>query len=237
VKLFFHPKERQRKKHIKLVKRKLIERKKEKISKIMLSNMNQQSLDGLNGSIHMSNNFFNSHSHSTKKETTKEFSIYRPDVDFSLNYEPIGETTKTTRLVNDAKESSSTTTTLSSSNNGENGRTAVIANKTLEKQQQHWEDPIILHNYSKVPESLKRDMSSDKNNNKNIDKSDEGTLDTLNGSDQDDGIRDDNNNPSNNKIDEKKPEHHIRRPMNAFLIFCKRHRALVREKYPNLENR
>lgn len=33
------------------------------------------------------------------------------------------------------------------------------------------------------------------------------------------------------------PEHHARRPMNAFLIFCKRHRAIVREKYPNLENR
>lgn len=33
------------------------------------------------------------------------------------------------------------------------------------------------------------------------------------------------------------PEHHARRPMNAFLIFCKRHRGIVREKYPNLENR
>lgn len=29
----------------------------------------------------------------------------------------------------------------------------------------------------------------------------------------------------------------VRRPMNAFLIFCKRHRSLVREKYPHLENR
>jgi hypothetical protein len=33
------------------------------------------------------------------------------------------------------------------------------------------------------------------------------------------------------------PDHHARRPMNAFLIFCKRHRPIVREKYPNLENR
>lgn len=33
------------------------------------------------------------------------------------------------------------------------------------------------------------------------------------------------------------PSHHARRPMNAFLIFCKRHRAVVRKKYPNLENR
>lgn len=39
------------------------------------------------------------------------------------------------------------------------------------------------------------------------------------------------------QVDEKAPDHHARRPMNAFLIFCKRHRAIVREKYPNLENR
>lgn len=41
------------------------------------------------------------------------------------------------------------------------------------------------------------------------------------------------------KSDEEKPmpDHHARRPMNAFLIFCKRHRAIVRERYPNLENR
>ena len=28
-----------------------------------------------------------------------------------------------------------------------------------------------------------------------------------------------------------------RRPMNAFLLFCKRHRAIVKEKHPHLENR
>jgi hypothetical protein len=28
-----------------------------------------------------------------------------------------------------------------------------------------------------------------------------------------------------------------RRPMNAFLLFCKRHRGIVKDKYPNLENR
>lgn len=28
-----------------------------------------------------------------------------------------------------------------------------------------------------------------------------------------------------------------KRPMNAFLIFCKRHRSVVRQKYPHLENR
>lgn len=38
-------------------------------------------------------------------------------------------------------------------------------------------------------------------------------------------------------MDDRAPDHHARRPMNAFLIFCKRHRAIVREQYPNLENR
>lgn len=33
------------------------------------------------------------------------------------------------------------------------------------------------------------------------------------------------------------PAHHARRPMNAFLIFCKRHRGVVRNQFPNLENR
>ncbi|XP_014229619.1 transcription factor Sox-11 isoform X1 [Trichogramma pretiosum] len=33
------------------------------------------------------------------------------------------------------------------------------------------------------------------------------------------------------------PAHHARRPMNAFLIFCKRHRASVRSGFPHLENR
>lgn len=199
--------------------------------------MNQQSLDG---TIHMSNNYFNN-SHSTKNET-KEFSIYRPDVDFSLNYEPVGDVAKT-RLVSDAKESSASNLVNGDSSSGvENGFVAVKT--TMAKTEKildlinPWEDPINLHNYSKVPESLKRAENSDKNNNKNIDKSDEGSLDMQNQSDQDEiiGSRDDNNNPSN-KNEDKQPEHHIRRPMNAFLIFCKRHRALVREKYPNLENR
>ncbi|KAK0087061.1 hypothetical protein PV325_001842 [Microctonus aethiopoides] len=33
------------------------------------------------------------------------------------------------------------------------------------------------------------------------------------------------------------PAHHARRPMNAFLIFCKRHRKSVRKHFPHLENR
>lgn len=37
--------------------------------------------------------------------------------------------------------------------------------------------------------------------------------------------------------DLREPAHHARRPMNAFLIFCKRHRGSVRSGFPHLENR
>ncbi|XP_066588483.1 uncharacterized protein [Prorops nasuta] len=37
--------------------------------------------------------------------------------------------------------------------------------------------------------------------------------------------------------DAQEPAHHARRPMNAFLIFCKRHRGSVRSGFPHLENR
>uniref|UniRef100_A0A158Q8U4 HMG box domain-containing protein n=1 Tax=Elaeophora elaphi TaxID=1147741 RepID=A0A158Q8U4_9BILA len=37
--------------------------------------------------------------------------------------------------------------------------------------------------------------------------------------------------------DKKAVRQHIRRPMNAFMIFSKRHRPLVHEKYPNRDNR
>lgn len=43
--------------------------------------------------------------------------------------------------------------------------------------------------------------------------------------------------PSNEGLETTEPSHHARRPMNAFLIFCKRHRTIVKNRYPHLENR
>ncbi|KAM9321358.1 HMG box transcription factor BBX [Gastrophryne carolinensis] len=37
--------------------------------------------------------------------------------------------------------------------------------------------------------------------------------------------------------DGESPEQRARRPMNAFLLFCKRHRSLVRQEHPRLDNR
>lgn len=37
--------------------------------------------------------------------------------------------------------------------------------------------------------------------------------------------------------EEDSSEQRARRPMNAFLLFCKRHRSLVRQEHPRLDNR
>merc|ERR1719312_994260 len=42
---------------------------------------------------------------------------------------------------------------------------------------------------------------------------------------------------SSSSADGAGPKTKPKKPMNAFLLFCKHHRALVKEKYPTLENR
>lgn len=39
------------------------------------------------------------------------------------------------------------------------------------------------------------------------------------------------------EVEEESGEQRARRPMNAFLLFCKRHRSLVRQEHPRLDNR
>ena len=39
------------------------------------------------------------------------------------------------------------------------------------------------------------------------------------------------------ETEEDPTEQRARRPMNAFLLFCKRHRSLVRQEHPRLDNR
>lgn len=42
---------------------------------------------------------------------------------------------------------------------------------------------------------------------------------------------------STTEVDDDSTEQRARRPMNAFLLFCKRHRSLVRQEHPRLDNR
>ncbi|XP_033833847.1 HMG box transcription factor BBX isoform X2 [Periophthalmus magnuspinnatus] len=43
--------------------------------------------------------------------------------------------------------------------------------------------------------------------------------------------------PGPAEVDDDPSEQRARRPMNAFLLFCKRHRSLVRQEHPRLDNR
>ncbi|XP_024921177.1 HMG box transcription factor BBX isoform X2 [Cynoglossus semilaevis] len=44
-------------------------------------------------------------------------------------------------------------------------------------------------------------------------------------------------NSTTEEVEEDSNEQRARRPMNAFLLFCKRHRSLVRQEHPRLDNR
>ncbi|TGZ53047.1 Uncharacterized protein DBV15_00520 [Temnothorax longispinosus] len=50
-------------------------------------------------------------------------------------------------------------------------------------------------------------------------------------------MRDEDHEDHDESREAREPAHHARRPMNAFLIFCKRHRGSVRSGFPHLENR
>lgn len=225
----------------------------------MISNVNKPpqpelAQGGYGSSYSIGNNYLNLNSHTITKNTTaindnptnvKEFSIYSPGIDFSIDYEPVVDKQ---RLINN--NLSDNTKDLKNNINNNNNNNIIHLDQTkqhiLMKENFGRKfvtsianyDLINLHNYSKVPES--RMFSNDRNNNKDStiisDKDQVKKNDMM--VDEDDEI-DDNNNPSVKieAVEEKTPDHHARRPMNAFLIFCKRHRALVREKYPNLENR
>lgn len=101
-----------------------------------------------------------------------------------------------------------------------------------------------LHNYSKSPNAIENKPNNLKipNQTPQIRKNLENVL-IKHQNDHDDK---DNNHQEQvlavkseeyGGVDEKLPDHHARRPMNAFLIFCKRHRSIVRDRHPNLENR
>lgn len=89
------------------------------------------------------------------------------------------------------------------------------------------------HNYSKSypsPLDVKLDVANDSSNEEDLfPESSDGPVVCENGSPT---IK-----QEDRALSTATPDHHARRPMNAFLIFCKRHRTIVRDRHPNLENR
>lgn len=99
-----------------------------------------------------------------------------------------------------------------------------------------------LHNYSKSPNAIENKPNKTQQTSQ-VKREDVLILSQENDDDDDDNGSDPTNQQhtqvksEENGGDDKMPDHHARRPMNAFLIFCKRHRSIVRDRHPNLENR
>lgn len=173
------------------------------------------------------------------------FSIYERSIDFHTNFSSDHNVT-TTKDTSTLLVTSQTEPNLLLKNvNNNNHVTSMAAAREIEN----------VHNYSKnmySTNSTSYSRSMEKNSVRNYNDYDDEEEDEDDDDDNEENggvlLMDGKDKVSQNediptakgKIDDDEkttPDHHARRPMNAFLIFCKRHRAIVREKYPNLENR
>lgn len=105
---------------------------------------------------------------------------------------------------------------------------SATSNSSNDLQNQH-------HNYSKLNHSnldIKSGVTNDSSNEEDQFPEDADPSGACENESLD--IKQDDVSPALNSVT---PDHHARRPMNAFLIFCKRHRTIVRDRHPNLENR
>lgn len=171
------------------------------------------------------------------------FSIYERSIDFHTNFDgdrKVATTKDTaTRLVTSQIEPN----LLLKNVNNNNHVTSTAAAREIENVHNYSKNLYSTDStsYSRMMEKKTVRSYNDYDDDEDDDESDEENGDVpmqidgkMNGSPIEDiptakvKLEDD---------DKSTPDHHARRPMNAFLIFCKRHRAIVREKYPNLENR
>lgn len=147
--------------------------------------------------------------------TDTVFSIYNQNIAFNENYTSNYNSYNTSFT----KDTSPSIKMISQIEPNELLNNNLLNNNNKVDTKMAARDIKSVHNYSKPqcndsqPEHLKIRIHSDKEDALSVGKT------------------------SPNDDEKNTPDHHARRPMNAFLIFCKRHRAIVREKYPNLENR
>lgn len=138
----------------------------------------------------------------------------------------LAATSPTTATNNNNKNNNNNSLNHNNLNNNNNNNTTIINNYQKLKITTLVNDLNDLHNYSKSPNAI--DNEQTKNSSKPVNVS---TIKQEFNEDELPEIRDDID------PDKQTPDHHARRPMNAFLIFCKRHRSIVRDRHPNLENR
>lgn len=210
-------------------------------------NVNENNNNNLN--LHNNNNNDSQQHNFTLKVEPQDFSIYNKNIDYSEydNNSTLSETDATVaplqRPMNNKVKISTTTTiptaTMSTKDNkynnnsfnknldsNDNGENYVVDKIYIMNGKDHLKD---IHNYSKLPEESIKEEIPDLGKNSEDQLNDE-SLDEYEDCNEEEKM-------ISNLEGKLPPDHHARRPMNAFLIFCKRHRAIVREKYPNLENR
>lgn len=178
------------------------------------------------------------------------FSIYNKNIDFYESFKTYANPAKEMssvqqeQLKNDVNDSLSNNSLnnnnnnndinslalLSKHNNNNNNNNSITKHATLLLN-----DLNDLHNYSKSPNAIDE-----------VKKEPVTRFDYVEDDDEDEDNAEEHQNHIEVKeelpeirddLDDKTPDHHARRPMNAFLIFCKRHRSIVRDRHPNLENR
>lgn len=204
-----------------------------------------------NLNLHNKNNNDSQQHNITVRVDPQDFSIYNKNIDYSeYDNSTLSETDATVaplqRPMNDKVKISPTTTkptatritkdnkystnsfnkNMDSNEDNDNGEDYVVDKIYIMNGKEHLKN---IHNYSKLPEESINDEIPDREKNAEDQLNDE-SLDEYEDCNEEEKL-------ISNLEDKLPPDHHARRPMNAFLIFCKRHRAIVREKYPNLENR
>lgn len=191
------------------------------------------------------------------------FSIYNKNIDFYESFNNTNCNTVAKDVSSDKKATTKTIIKMMMQGEEENDVSQiVVSNNNMIISNNNNNNQIFNHN--KTSDTTKKTLISDLNNLHNYSKSPNAIetkpnvqeqhhqqptpvnikveCDVQNKFDEDD---DDDNNEIEQKLavkeeldsDDKTPDHHARRPMNAFLIFCKRHRSIVRDRHPNLENR
>lgn len=186
------------------------------------------------------------------------FSIYNKNIDFYESFKTYANSPKemssvqSKELLKGGKNSFNTNSlisveSISFNNNNNNGDEKGIKSSVFTNQHHNDNNNSTnnntsfllnnlndLHNYSKSPNEINEPNRNTHSRFIELKLEKPGDIATSNNDNNEikeyvTDIRD--------EIDEKAPDHHARRPMNAFLIFCKRHRSIVRDRHPNLENR
>ncbi|XP_015790386.1 putative transcription factor capicua isoform X1 [Tetranychus urticae] len=120
-------------------------------------------------------------------------------------------------------------TSLSSSTTTTTTKTTTVTSNSIENKNDEDDSNMIIDKLSNV-------ISVARRRSKSCSALQDGSKD-LKGEEACNNNGDNGDDDANLKKSKSTSKQHIRRPMNAFMIFSKRHRALVHQRHPNSDNR